>query len=148
MIVPNTISNLYQESASQVTHLGESVDQTLRLYCERQGFLFESRIKTLESVAEKIESGRCHAWHDIDDLYACTIVIPLASQEEGVLEFLRGQFDEVGVKSRKTGKRDPEAFRFDSTRFVGKLRAPSWGDATEQAACRIPFEIQVKTAFD
>ncbi|WP_406196418.1 hypothetical protein OG920_15415 [Streptomyces europaeiscabiei] len=123
------------------------MEQTLRAYCDRAGYLFFDRIKKVESLSEKLEGGRIAKWSDIDDLYACTIVIPTASHEPGVIRKLDACFERVTMRSRGTAKKAPEVFRFDTTRYYARL---SEGAATERAPGigQITFEVQIATAFE
>ena len=127
--------------------LRDQVRQTIHAYSDKRGFAILSRVKTLESVAEKIETGRYRSWSDLDDLVAMTIVVPTLSYEEEVLRFLRKVFDEVGVKLRGSTKKAPEVFRFDSTRFIGRLRTVE-GETSRAEIAKINFEVQIKSAFE
>src|SRR5437764_1108082 len=77
--------------------------------------------KRIESVAEKIDSGRYRRWVDIDDLFACTVVIPTLRDEDRVIAFLKGVFHAVDVRGRNDTRKPPAVFRFEATRFIGRL---------------------------
>jgi len=147
MATPERVRSAYQQVAGLLAAIQEYVGGTLRPYCNSKGYLFFDRIKGLESLGEKLESGRLASWSAIDDLYACTLVIPTSAHEAGVLRKLDACFERVSVRSRGTAKKSPETFRFDTTRYYGKLqeaaslaRAPGIG--------QVLFEIQVATAFE
>lgn len=109
--------------------------------------MFLDRIKDLGSLSEKLEGGRYSSWEEIDDLYACTIVIPVPDQEAEVLNRLAQSFQQVKIRDRSEVKKAPEIFRFDGLRWYGRMRA-------DEAARRQPgigevvFEVQVLTAFE
>jgi len=147
MITPAEINARYVDVEPYLRPLQRYLDSTLSPYCDDQGFAVVSRVKTLESVAEKIESGRYSNWMEIDDLVAFAIVIPTLAEENSVIEFLRKHFRTVAVKHRGGSQKAPEVFRFDSTRFMGRLQPPPESEG-ERPIDRIPFEVQVRTAFD
>jgi hypothetical protein len=100
-----------------------------------------------DSVSEKIETGRFTRWSDLDDLFACCIVIPTLADEMGVLELLRGAFQQVEHRARASTRKDRSVFRFDSTRFIGTL----WPIPNNEPAAGISdirFEVQIRTAFE
>jgi len=123
------------------------VKGTLLPYCEQRGFAFASRTKTLESIAEKIETGRYPRWSALDDLFACTLVIPTLLEEEDVLVFLESVFKRHHVSKRGATLKSPDVFRFESTRFIGKLMPPHNSDE-ETPIHKIPFEVQIRSAFE
>lgn len=149
MIIAVDIQRYYEEISGVVNEAAAVVGDVLRAYCSEHGYLFEERVKTLASVAEKIESGRFADWSSIDDLYACSVIVSLPSQEQLVLEFLEATFQQVGLRKRGTVPKPPEVFRFDSTRFIGQLRQVG-PDITRGglSLSQMRFEIQVKTIFD
>lgn len=149
MIVSNQLRRKYDSSRGLVEYVGREVSRTLAPFCDRQGFLFAGRHKSLDSVAEKIESGRYETWDAIEDLFACTVIISLVSEEKAVVDFVKEAFDVVQVTLRHTRKRPPKEFHFDSTKIVARLR-PVEGSETDEGAdvYNLKFEVQVKTIFD
>lgn len=147
MPVPQSVHNAYSQVEPLLIAIAEYVEQTLRTYCDRAGYLFFDRIKKIESLSEKLEGGRISKWSDIDDLYACTIVVPTASHESGVIRKLDACFTPVTTRSRGTAKKAPEVFRFDTTRYYARL---SDGAAAERAPGiqYVTFEVQIATAFE
>jgi hypothetical protein len=147
MPVPQRILNTYGQVEPLLESIAEYVSQTLRPYCEKSGYLFFGRIKKAESLSEKLEGGRIKKWSEIDDLYACTIVIPTAGHELAVIRKLDACFARSSVRSRGTTKKAPEVFRFDTTRYYARL---SEGAAAERApgVDGITFEVQIATVFE
>ncbi|MBW3198132.1 hypothetical protein [Marinobacter nauticus] len=148
-MIPAKLRNKYIESKTFLEMIKRSVNEIARPFCEENDFLFSDRIKTEESICEKIQTGRFKSWSDLDDLYACTIIINTPRQEQLVLDFLDQKFDLDNQKSRFRNKaRKPaESFRFDSTRAVCKLKPPL--HAREQTPLfETSFEVQIKTIFD
>ncbi len=148
MLVPDQVRHAYSNTSMLVDGAAEKVRSTLRPFCSEHDYDFHERIKSLPSVAEKIESGRYSSWDEIDDLYGCMVVVSLASEESKVLEYLRDSFIETGIKL-KSDPKPPDVFRFDSTRFHGKLRPPAFfRGPLEESVYSIEFEIQIKTVLD
>jgi ppGpp synthetase/RelA/SpoT-type nucleotidyltranferase len=148
MTVPSEIANAFNLAEKYVAYVGKKVRETVLVYCEQHGFAFSGRYKTVESVSEKIETGRFKSWDELDDLFACTIVIPSLRQEEDVLEYLRSQFREIRTSLRGKARKHPNEFRFDATRFVGVLRAPPIEPIQTRPVGRVKFEVQIRSAFE
>ena len=147
MITPSEVNNKYGLLEPFLAPLLRKIWESLAPYCEKHSFALVSRIKSLGSVCEKIETGRFASWSAIDDLIAFAIVIPTLIQEEAVVKWLGERFETVDIKRRGSTLKSPEVFRFDTTRFVGRLAAKP--EATSRDAIHsISFEIQVRTAFD
>ena len=147
MIVPNDVRRLFEEAAPYVLELSKRVKETVFSYCMNHGFAFSARSKSIESVAEKIETGRFKRWDEIDDLFACTVVIPTLREELMVLDFLKRVFDTIRVRGRNDSRKAPDVFRFESTRYIGRLRSPEPALSRERLFL-IPFEVQIRSAFE
>jgi hypothetical protein len=147
MIVPSEIQRRYDEIFPYLKILRDRVEGILLSYCRERGLAFLARTKTLESLAEKIESGRFSKWSDLDDLVARAIVIPTLSMEADVTSFLQKTFDQISLKLRGTTNKPPDAFRFDSTRFIGRLKKIEGIELAPQLH-GISFEIQIRSAFE
>lgn len=147
MGVPSRILNYYSSEEGSITTVERYVSQTLRPWCDKRGFPFKGRMKRLQSLSEKLESGRYASWSELDDLYACTIVLPTPQHEEATLEFLSQAFAPVEIKRRNSTKKSPDVFRFDSTRFIGTIRVGDGSPLPEKVGL-IKFEVQLPTAFE
>lgn len=150
MIYPSILERKYQEYSPFVKAAGEKVKSTLVNFCEsNKGYAFTYRIKSIESLAEKIETGRFGKWSDIDDLFACTVIIPTLSHENEVIEFCQNTFQIIRTIKRGQNKKAPDIFRFDSTRMYGQLKKIDDIDiAAPLNIYNITFEIQIKSAFE
>lgn len=147
MIYPSILDRKYNEYKPFVEAVAKQVKETLFNFCDGKGYAFTSRIKTVESLAEKIETGRFKKWSDLDDLFACTVIIPTLLHEKKVIEFCKGAFEIIGTVKRGQNKKPPDTFRFDSTRIYARLRK---NDDTDNILSihKIIFEIQIKSAFE
>ncbi len=146
MIVPNQIHSKHNELFEYVKILAEQhVKPAVFNFCEENGFAFIGRIKETSSLSEKIETGRYSAWSNLDDLFACSIVIPTLLEEEKTIDFLEKVFEKVEIRKRGSQKKSPEVFRFDTTRFIGKLKSPV---KINSPIYDLFFEVQIRTAFE
>jgi ppGpp synthetase/RelA/SpoT-type nucleotidyltranferase len=147
-MVPDEVRRLYQADYDDLERLAERVGDIVTGYCLETGFAMASRpghVKTLKSSAEKLETGRYARWSDLEDLVAFSIIIPTRVSEVGVLEFLRTKFSESKTKSQNDLEQDPSIFRFGATRFIGHLKSAV---PDNEPLLALPFEIQVRTAFE
>lgn len=145
MIIPPDLERKHSLVEVHVKAVASRVQDLVSGFCSKQGFAFLGRVKDASSLSEKLEGGRYSKWSDVDDLYACAVIIPTLSEEGRVLEFLSEQFNEEVLRARGTSRKDPEVFRFDATRFIGSLRneAELYGPLAS-----IQFEVQIRTAFE
>jgi ppGpp synthetase/RelA/SpoT-type nucleotidyltranferase len=146
MAVPAAVSDGYSRLRSAVDSVSEYVGSTLQHYAGKRDYIFRERVKPVESLAEKLETGRYNAWSELDDLYACTIVVPTADHEPDVRLFLESLFEPIALKGRDTTAKPPDVFRFDTTRYIMRLRAMP-GVERPPGAESVLFEVQVPSIF-
>lgn len=146
MILDSRISTKYKLYLPYFEFVQNSLDQTLMNYAKKHLFAYTSRIKRLDSISEKIETGRYTSWVNIDDFVACTVIVPNLSYEEEVIEFLKSAFIKVDLRKKGSTFKNFDTFRFDSTRFIGKLKPPN--RKVNQDIYDISFEIQIRSAFE
>jgi ppGpp synthetase/RelA/SpoT-type nucleotidyltranferase len=147
VIIPPAVKQKHDFVQPYVDGVASRVRDLVAHFCEDEGYAYVSRIKDAASLAEKIETGRFRRWRELDDLFACSIVIPTLSDEPGVLAFLRSNFEEVAFRARAATRKDPTVFRFDTSRFIGMLRTSPSIEA-DSALRSISFEVQIRTAFE
>jgi ppGpp synthetase/RelA/SpoT-type nucleotidyltranferase len=144
---PEAVRQAFTRVEPLLDEVQRYVRETLERYCRQHGYIFIDRQKTVSSLAEKLDGGRVRAWSDLDDLYACRIVVPTAPHEDGVVRKLDASFQRAGFRNRSDSRKAPDVFRFDGARWYGRLRE-------ETSAGRQPgvgeqlFEVQVVTAFE
>lgn len=144
MIVSPGIKQEFERKHPYLKILHLNVRSTLFNYCSSKGFAFTDRLKTIDSLSEKIETGRFKKWSEIDDLYASTIIVPNLNTEPEVILFLKNTFNQIDLKKRGSTFKAPDVFRFDATRFIGTLNQKG----IETEISNIKFEVQIKTAFE
>ena len=149
MNIPQALILAYAELSPALKVVEDRVNQALSNYARQRMLPFISRIKTIESAAEKIETGRYRSFEQIDDLVAFTLVVPTHKHEEDAIDFCKSVFVISVEKRRNSARKPPDSFRFDATRLYGRLQKPDGVDASGGSTIYdILFEIQVRTAFE
>jgi ppGpp synthetase/RelA/SpoT-type nucleotidyltranferase len=148
MVASSELRQRFEIAMPHINALAKEVRLVLLTFCEERGFAFQSRLKTLESLAEKIEAGTYSGWSDLDDLFACTIIVPTLNEEAIVAEFCDQAFLFQSAKRRGMPDKSFEVFRFDATRLYYRLKPPTGEDVDDVERYRLLFEVQVKSAFD
>lgn len=141
MILSGSIQSYYDEQLPRLMLVRERVAESAKPFCRSKSFLFDDRIKSLSSLAEKLESGRWRSAAQLDDLYGCVVVVATPSEHDEAVGWLESQFEIIRSKRRATGQKSPDVFRFDGTRLYANLRHPD-------ELSDIVFEIQVATMFE
>lgn len=144
---PESVMKAHARVRPVLKEVQRYVAATLEPFTKANSYLFLDRVKTSSALSEKLEGGRFGAWSELDDLYACTIVVPTAMHEQKVLEKLNSSFSMKVTRSRSSSKKPPDVFRFDGIRWYGRMtelaaseRQPGIGE--------VLFEVQVITAFE
>lgn len=144
---PESLRRAFDLVKPLVDDVARHVGDTLERYCKENGYLFRGRTKELTSLVEKLEGGRVEQWSAVDDLYACTIVVPVREHEDKVLRKLESSFAQHAVRSRAASKKAPDVFRFDGTRWYGRISEVA-ASARQPGVGDVIFEVQVVTAFE
>lgn len=144
---PEGVRQAYSRVQAPLSDVQRYVRETLEPYCAARKYVFFDRTKTLDSLSEKLEGGRYKSWSELDDLYACTIVVPVSAHEEAVIRKLDTSFSRISMRSRSEAKKAPDVFRFDGVRWYGKVH-PEAAAQRQPGVGEVIFEIQVITAFE
>ena len=80
MKIVKRLRDIYNECKPRYTLLSEEVRKVLKPKVEERDWFFLSRLKELESFALKVETGRVPYPAKLEDLYACTIVVPTMAE--------------------------------------------------------------------
>jgi ppGpp synthetase/RelA/SpoT-type nucleotidyltranferase len=148
MFVSTALRQRFEASSPHIEAVASEVRAILLTFCEQRGYAFQSRIKGLESLAEKIEGGRYSTWWDLDDLFACTVIIPTLNDEANVEEFCNSVFLLHRARRRGSPEKPFDVFRFDATRLYYRLQPPMGEDTSGVEKYQLLFEVQIKSAFD
>jgi len=147
--IPQPLITAYNELAPFLLEVEKRLAAALQPYAHENLLPTLTRVKTIESAAEKIETGRYRAFKELDDLVACTLVVPNLQHESQATAYCNRVFKIVEVRGRASVKKPPELFRFDSTRLYGFLIRPEGsGDRIGATIFDIKFEVQIRTAFE
>lgn len=144
MKVPASIRRLYNQDLEKCQHLKPKVDQLFRQK-KHHSWHYDSRIKSLESYALKIESGRFGGAGGLEDVLGCWLVVENSGRVAEAEAFVRDAF---AVRYRKPEdnkftSKEPHSFVFDDLRIYA-----SWKDVDslpESGLADTVFEVQIKT---
>jgi len=145
MKIPRILTEKYMENDSLIELLKNNVQSTLIPIFSEKGYAFLSRKKTIESLAEKIETGRFSSFSDLDDLYACTVIVPTLLDEEEIIDIIKEYYRIIEIKKRNSINKSPEVFRFDNTRIICQLIDH---EEVKSEMFDLKFEVQIKTALE
>jgi hypothetical protein len=144
MKIPASIRSLYADQQESRDRLKDLVDCLLRPRL-RDGWHYESRVKTAESFTLKVESGRVQDLSAVEDFFAATIVVrnglEIAEAEKIVIELFAGHERRPPLDTET--HKAPDQFPFDDLRHYVRWKddptiPPSGLDG-------VLFEIQIKT---
>lgn len=125
--------------------LSTRVTDELRPECIKRRWHYESRIKEEASVALKIETGRVKNLENIEDFFACTIVVKNSSEISDALALVRRVFT---IRYRRPQnptetRKQPSAFIFDDLRLYCTMKREA--SLPPSPLITKVFEIQIKT---
>lgn len=147
MTLSAKLESRYNFERPYISRAADIVRDIVSAYCDANGFAYSGRLKSLSSLEDKLEGGRYGSWQKLDDLFGCTIVTPGFAYESDTVAFLQHTFEQVELRERGGTRKDPMVFRFDATRFYGRLTAKQAPD--ENTRLRgITFEVQIRTVFE
>lgn len=103
-----------------------------------------SRVKSLESVSQKLQTGRFKDLASMEDLVGAMIVVPTAADIPTAETFLQNFFVERYRRpSAGPVKKASSSFQFDDLRLFGSLTNDE--SLPKPAYADMPVEIQIKT---
>jgi ppGpp synthetase/RelA/SpoT-type nucleotidyltranferase len=145
MKIIKQLRDLYQASSIKYERLAVEVRETLKPRVEVAGWFFLSRLKDLESFALKVETGRVPDPNQMEDFYACTIVVPTILQIDDAEQLVRSLYDfhERRPAADTTTSKASSSFAFDDLRLYVNRR--SLGSGKDPELDGLIFEVQVKT---
>jgi ppGpp synthetase/RelA/SpoT-type nucleotidyltranferase len=124
--------------------LSELAGSRLRqVVCSPNGWLFDDRVKSEESVLAKLLFGPVKSLGVMEDLYAATVVVPTPREVPDAIEKIKEAFPESVEKRRRKG--DASTFRYDDVHLIASLG--SSGPGLSEGLRRRRFEIQVHTGL-
>lgn len=143
MKVEQSIRTNHSKLLEKYSTLKDKVGEVLADSCESNEWFFEHRIKSEESYALKLATGRYNGV-EIDDFYACTIVVPNLRYVADAVELVSACYDVIEKRPKDIIKSRPTDFSFNSIRLLCKLKK----GVKESYWDSCVFEVQVKTLLE
>jgi ppGpp synthetase/RelA/SpoT-type nucleotidyltranferase len=107
-------------------------------------WFYNSRVKSLESFAQKLETGRFNP-HRLEDFFACTLVVENKTAIFDAIELIKTYcvIQYQRPKSFSETHKQPEVFSFDDLRLY--VTMANLDIAPRTPLNEIVFEVQIKT---
>lgn len=140
MIIPAEIIGEYNQILPFLEKLKENIDPILKEIADNLSGLYLSRIKTLESFTQKLESGKFDP-DRIVDLFGATIVMPTSKEIELVEQEVSSKF--TIHKKIENREKAPEEFTYDDLHLYISFKPLIEVPGTEYLKRK--FELQIKT---
>ncbi len=143
MKVPKSVRDLHAGLLPTYNNLKNMVDTKVSAIKEKR-WHYESRLKQLESFAQKLETGRVTDCTRPDDLFACCLVVENQASISKAETLICKEFE---IASRKPKSQNitphlPCNFDFDELRLYVRWRD---GQARPSGCDGLLFEMQIKT---
>lgn len=144
MKVVYSITKLYNEQLAINKKLATAVDKMITSIKSKR-WHYEGRIKSLESYALKLETGRYTEPTKLEDFFACMLVVENAIEIKNAINLLKPY---VKIQYRRPANekfthKNSDSFVFDDLRLYVTLKPTSAGP--KGPLNEILFEIQIKT---
>ena len=144
MKIPRSVRQFHDDLTNQYEYLKREVDSLLRNR-KRSSWHYDSRLKTLESFAIKLESGRWRDQGAVDDMLAAVVVVEnlpaLRAAEDLVARFF--DVKRRRPKSAVESTTRAECFPFDDVRLY--VEWPSGLPVPKPKCEGLIFEVQLRT---
>jgi len=144
MKIPKSVRYLYQELEPKYKRLQKTVDA--RVANDKPArWHYESRVKTEQSFALKLETGRERCPSSPEDFFGATLVVENKGRIAAAEQFVTDMFQLAGRRPRdaKVTHLQPHSFDFDDLRLYVK-----WPDDPSLPPSGLHgtlFEVQIKT---
>lgn len=111
----------------------------------REQWHYESRVKKLESFAQKLDTGRVNDPEKLEDFFACTLVVKNTNEIKEAIKAIKSLFKviEQRPKNLTHTAKHPASFIFDDLRLYLRLKPERNGRSGPIFHCT--FECQIKT---
>lgn len=136
---------IYSEQLPIYAAVQKRVDGLFQPQCRKENWHYESRVKQEESFALKMEMGQTTDPTQLDDFFACTVVVRNSTEIAKARNIIAAECNILHSrpKNARRTKNMPASFEFDDLRLYVKLKKPPGvPDAPDFEKI---FEIQVKT---
>ncbi|MEN6292365.1 MAG: hypothetical protein ABFD07_10195 [Methanobacterium sp.] len=143
MKVPHSIKQLYDDQVEIYNRLKEKFDARITNLKDSK-WHYESRVKTLESYALKLETGRFDP-RNLEDFFACTLVVENFTSVKKAEQFIEKEFSRQYRRPKRDNftHKKSDSFPFDDLRLYATWKDDSFLPPTTLE--NILFEVQIKT---
>jgi ppGpp synthetase/RelA/SpoT-type nucleotidyltranferase len=145
MKINSRVRDLHEAAAARYRRLSEEVKEKLAPRCDEQGWFYRARVKSLESFALKLETGRIENPSAPEDFFACTVVVQTQAQLQQAEDLVLSLFDlhERKPPNDQETYKEPSNFVFDDLRLYVRRRESA--SSRNQDLTGLQFEVQLKT---
>jgi len=144
MIIPDSFKRAYEKHSNILQKVQNEADGILREISHKfVGVGYSSRLKAIESVFIKtVASDFENPFIEMDDFFACTLVVPTLTIIPQIREEVQESFTIVGSNADKK-QLDPYQFMYNDLHLYLSLQdSPLRYDKT---TLNLKFELQIKT---
>ena len=147
MKIVKALRDIHRECLLNYQILSKEVEDLLKAKVEARRWFFYSRLKTLQSFALKVESGRVRDPNNLEDFFACTIVVDTMAQIDEAERLVLENFDFSCRRPDNDSftRKASSSFSFDDLRLYVTRRAPASGRRPDLD--ELIFEVQIKTTL-
>lgn len=145
MKIVQSIQNLYSSKLPFYRILQKKVDEIVQMR-RKPSWHFIHRIKSPESFALKLETGRFSENEIFEDFFACTIVVENLNEITNAAELVQTLFYVLrkNPQSSNFTFKNSDSFPFDDLRMYCKL-GDQFEGSLESSVTNLTFEVQIKT---
>ena len=145
MKIVKALRDIHHECLPNYEILAEEVVGLLKGKVEGRRWFFYSRLKSLESFALKVESGRVHDPRHLEDFFACTIVVATTVQINEAEKLVLEHFDLSDRRPQDDffTRKASSSFAFDDLRLYVARRPLAGGRRPDLDG--LVFEVQINT---
>lgn len=143
MNVSDSIAIAYDATVDVARELQTVAGTRLRVICSEHGWLFDDRVKSLESCLSKLDSGSGPI-EELVDMYAATVVVPTQNELDHASAQILSRFS-GDLKPRRHSS--AEVFAYDDIHILAKLEGMVSPMSVSKSALERRFEIQVRTGL-
>lgn len=144
MKVIQSLEYIYEEQLEINKKLKVKVDEQFNRF-KKNTWHYLSRIKQLESFALKLETGRFSNAGNLEDFFACTLVVENLDQINNASSLIKDNFTILSKRpgNSKLTHKHASSFQFDDLRIYATLKNAAY--LPKEQLSSITFEIQIKT---
>jgi ppGpp synthetase/RelA/SpoT-type nucleotidyltranferase len=145
MKIAKPIRDAFENGEPIYLHLKKEVREILKPRVEDRGWFYRDRVKSLESYALKVETGRFPDYARLEDFFGCTVIVPTFSHLPHAIDLISKSFQVVEQRPPVNTETHKSAsdFAFDELRLFAKLKPATDRPPSELEG--IIFEIQIMT---